>query len=123
VTAQTPPDDTTIGALLNRLKDSGESAFNRLSEQLLETPMFMSAFRRAVEAKAQVDRTVSGTMDFVNLPSKNDVQRLLEELESLGAQVVRQQKTLASVERALAQVNATLAELAARLDRGTAAER
>jgi uncharacterized membrane protein len=120
--SQTPQDETPLGTLLNRLKDSGESAFNRLSEQLLETPMFMTAFRRAVEAKAQVDRTVSGTMDFVNLPSKNDVQRVLEELESLGAQVARQQKTLAAVEKGLAQVNAAVTDLAARFDRGPAAE-
>jgi hypothetical protein len=122
VTAQTPSDDSTIGTLLNRLKDSGESAFNRLSEQLLETPMFMAAFRRAVEAKSQVDRTVSGTLDFVNLPSKNDVQRVLEELESLGAQVARQQKTLAALERGLAQVGAAVADLSARVGREPAAE-
>jgi hypothetical protein len=80
-------DDRSIGAFINRLKTSGESAFNKLSEQLLENPAFMSAFRRAVEAKGQVDKTVSGTMDFMNLPSKNDVQRVLEELTSVSAQL------------------------------------
>jgi hypothetical protein len=105
------PDETTIGTLVNRLKESGESAFNRLSEQLLETPMFMAALRRAVEAKSQVDKTVSTTMDFVNLPSKNDIDRLLEELGSLGAQVARQQKVLTSIEQGVAQLQVTVARL------------
>ncbi len=109
-----PPDDVTIGSLLGRLRESGESAFNALSEQLLENPTFMRAFRKAVEAKADVDRTVSGTLDFVNLPSKNDVQRQLEELSAIGAQLARQQKVLLAIERHLTSINTTLAELAAR---------
>lgn len=107
----TTPDDTSIGTLVTRLKESGESAFNRLSEQLLETPMFMAALRRAVEAKGQVDRTVSGTMDFVNLPSKNDVERVLEELSSVSAQLARQQKALAAIEQSLGQLQVAVARL------------
>jgi hypothetical protein len=109
-----PEDDRSIGAFINRLKTSGESAFNKLSEQLLENPAFMSAFRRAVEAKGQVDKTVSGTMDFMNLPSKNDVQRVLEELTSVSAQLARQQKAITAIERALVQLNAAVAQLVAR---------
>jgi hypothetical protein len=117
VAQQPSQEDTTISALFNRLKESGESAFNKLSEQLLENPVFMSAFRRAVEAKGQVDRTVSGTMDFMNLPSKNDVQRVVEELQSLTAQVTRQQKVITSLEHSAVQLNAAVAQLLARLDR------
>jgi hypothetical protein len=108
VAQQPSQEDTTISALFNRLKESGESAFNKLSEQLLENPVFMSAFRRAVEAKGQVDRTVSGTMDFMNLP---------EELQSLSAQVTRQQKVITSLEHSAVQLNAAVAQLLARLDR------
>jgi hypothetical protein len=122
VTGQPSQDDTTIGALVNRLKESGESAFNKLSEQLLENATFMAAFRRAVEAKGQVDRTVSGTMDFINLPSKNDVGRVLEELESVGAQLARQQKAVAAIERSLVQLNAAVAQLVERVDRARGAE-
>lgn len=105
------PDDSSVGAIVNRLKESGESAFNRLSEQLLETPMFMAALRRAAEAKGQVDRTVSGTMDFVNLPSKNDVERVIEEIGSLRTQLARQQKTLATLEQAIGQIQSAVARL------------
>ena len=105
-------NDDLLLDCFNRLKESGESTFNRLSEQLLETPMFMSAFRRAVEAKGSVDRTVSGAMDFMNLPSKNDFERVLEEVNTIGAQLTRQQKTLAGIEQALAQIQTRLAQLA-----------
>jgi hypothetical protein len=107
--ADEPQDDRTISALLGRLKESGESAFNSLSAQLLENPTFLAALRRALEAKGQVDRTVSGTLDLVNLPSKNDVTRILEALESLGAQLARQQRSLAALEQAVARIEDRLA--------------
>lgn len=108
-------DDTSITGLVSRLKESGETAFNKLSEQLLENPTFMAAFRRALEAKGQVDKTVSGTLDFINLPSKNDFARLLEEIESLSAQVGRQQRVITSLEQGFVQLNAAVAQLLARL--------
>jgi hypothetical protein len=111
---QPPPDDKTIGAFVNRLRESGESAFNKLSEQLLDNPMFMSAFRRAAEAKGHVDKTVSGTLDLMNLPSKNDVERLAAELQGISTQLARQQKAIAGVERTLVQLNASVAEIIAR---------
>lgn len=107
--ADQPPDDRTISAFLGRLKESGESAFNSLSAQLLEHPAFMAALRRALEAKGEVDRTVSGALDLVNLPSKNDVERILATLESMTAQLARQQRSLAALEQAVARLETRLA--------------
>jgi hypothetical protein len=114
VAQQQGPDDRTIGRFIDRLKESGETAFNKLSEQLLENPAFLAAFRRAAEAKGQVDKTVSGTMDFINLPSKNDVQRVMEELSSIGVQLARQQNALARIEQAVERVVADVKALGAR---------
>jgi hypothetical protein len=100
-----------ISTLMNQLKESGESAFNRLSEQLLENPLFMNAMQRTLQAKSQVDRTVAGTMDFVNMPSKNDIQRILEEVEQLSAKVGRAQRAIASMERLLEEMKASLDKL------------
>jgi hypothetical protein len=94
-------EDMSIGALLNRLRESGEGTFNKLSEQLLENPAFLNAFRKAIEAKGQVDRTVSGAMDFINVPSKNDIARILEEVESISAQLARQQRMLTEIQEAV----------------------
>jgi chaperonin cofactor prefoldin len=101
-----------IGTLLNQIKNSGESAFNRLSEQLLENPLFMQALQRTLEAKGTVDKTVSGTLDFVNVVSKNDIQRLLEEIEDLSAKVGRTQRAVDSMERLLEEMKASIDKLA-----------
>lgn len=99
-----PTTQDPITAFVNQLKESGETAFNRLSEQLLENPLFMKALARTVAAKGQVDRTVADTMDFVNVVSKNDVQRILEELETLSQKVGRTQRAVASMERLLEEM-------------------
>lgn len=111
-------EDTSIGALLNRLRESGEGTFNKLSEQLLENPAFLSAFRKAIEAKGQVDRTVSGAMDFINVPSKNDISRILEEVESIGLQLARQQRVLGELQKAIGTLTA-----GSRRRKGTATRR
>jgi hypothetical protein len=104
-------DESLIGAFLNRLKESGEGAFNRLSEQLLENPLFLDAMRHTLEAKGQMDRTISGTLDFVNLPSKNDIGRIVEELESLSAKIAKQQRSMAQIEQDMAVVKALVERL------------
>jgi len=71
----------------------------------------MTAMQRTVQAKSQVDRTVAGTLDFVNVVSKNDVQRILEEMEALSAKVGRTQRAVASMERLLEEMKASLDKL------------
>lgn len=106
----TTPDPITI--FVNQLKESGETAFNRLSEQLLENPVFMKALQRTAEAKSHVDKTVAGTMDFVNVVSKNDVQRILEEIEELSNKLGRTQRAVASMERLLEEMKTALDKMA-----------
>jgi archaellum component FlaC len=108
-------DESLIGGFLNRLKESGEGAFNKLSEQLLENPVFLDAMRRTLEAKGQVDRTISGTMDLVNLPSKNDVSRIVEELESMSARLGKQQKAIASLEHDVKVIKTLVETISTRL--------
>ena len=103
--------DTTVRSLLGRLKDSGEQVVNELSQQLLENPTFLAALRRSIEAKDRVGRTISGTMDFVNLPSKNDVTALMDAIEHLGVRVAKQERTLAAIEKSLQEMKAALAAL------------
>jgi uncharacterized coiled-coil protein SlyX len=105
--------DTLIGGFLSRLRDSGEGAFNRLSEQLLENPVFLDALRRTLEAKGQVDRTISGTLDLMQLPSKNDTQRVTEMLEEISTRVAKQQRMLTQIEQDVAVVKALVERLTA----------
>ncbi len=100
--------EKTVRSLLGRLKDSGEQVFNELSQQLLDNPTFLAALRRSVEAKERVGRTISGTMDFVNLPSKNDVAALMEALEHLSIRVAKQDRALAAIQQRLDEIKAAV---------------
>jgi predicted DNA-binding ArsR family transcriptional regulator len=107
--ADQPTPDKMIGALIGRLMESGEGAFNKLSEQLLANPLFLDAMRRTIEAKGHVDKTISGTMDLVNLPSKNDISKIMEDIETLAGKMAKQERVLAKVEQDLI-VTKTLVE-------------
>jgi hypothetical protein len=111
--ADQPTPDKMIGALVGRLMESGEGAFNKLSEQLLANPLFLDAMRRTLEAKGQVDKTISGTMDLVNLPSKNDMSRIIEDLETLGGRMAKQERVLAKIEQELQALKSMVEGLAA----------
>lgn len=108
-----PEGEPTVRSLLGRLKDSGEQVINDLSQQLLENPTFLAALRRSIEAKERVGRTIGGTMDFVNLPSKNDMAAIMEAIEHLGVRVAKQERTLAAIEQRLAEMTAALGALSA----------
>lgn len=112
-----PTEDGVVGALLSKVKESGEGAFNAVSEQLLESPVFLDAMRRTLEAREQVNRTVAGALDLVNVVSKNDVERIVSALEDLGTKVARQQRTLASLEQNMVVVKALVEKIAGDLAR------
>ena len=107
----TTPNDNPVTSLLGRLKGSGEQVLNDLSQQLLENPTFLAALRRSIEAKERVARTISGTMDFVNLPSKNDMTAILSAVEHLEIRLAQQQRSLAAIEMRLDEMRATLAKV------------
>ncbi len=114
-----PPNESVISSLLGRLKDSGEQVVNEISQQLLENPTFLAALRRSIEAKDRVAQTISGTMDFVNLPSKNDVAAVMALLERLSLRMSTQQRSLAAIEQRLDQMKAALDALSAAVQEGT----
>jgi ribosomal 50S subunit-associated protein YjgA (DUF615 family) len=103
--------DNAVSSLLGRLKGSGEQVFNELAQQLLENPTFLAALRRSIEAKERVGRTISGTMDFVNLPSKNDMTAIQAALEHLDVRLAQQQRLLAAIEQRLDEMRAALETL------------
>ncbi len=113
-------NENAVFSLIDRLKDSSEQVFNELSQRLLENPTFPAARRRSIEAKDRVGRTISGTMDFVNLPSKNDVSAIMESIEHLGMRLSSQQRALAAVEKRLDEIKTILDAMSE--GRGTAEE-
>jgi hypothetical protein len=111
-------DETTnenvVASMLEKLRSSGEQALNDFSQRLLENPTFLAALRRSIEAKDAVGRTISGTMDFVNLPSKNDMTAIMEAIEHLAIRVANQQRTLTAIEQRLDEMKTAIADLSPR---------
>ena len=101
-------EPTSISGFLNKLKSSGEAAFEELSAQLMENELFLSAMKKSLEAKRHVDKTDSETMDFINLPSKNDIERLMEEIEAIRSRLVKQQRSLKELHRAVEEIKELL---------------
>ena len=108
--AESKKEDTgPIGSFLASLKNSGQAAFDELSAQLLENELFLAAMKKSLEAKGRVDRTVGETLDFMSLPSKNDVTKVLEEIEGIRSRLVKQQRMLKELERGVGELKELLA--------------
>ena len=101
-------DSGPIGSFLESLKSSGQAAFDELSAQLLENELFLAAMKKSLEAKGRVDKTVGGTLDFMSLPSKNDVGKVLEEIEGIRSRLVKQQRTLRDLEQSVGELKELL---------------
>ena len=69
----------------------------------MENALFISAMKKSLEAKSHVDKTVSGDMDFMNLPSKNDVAKLMEEMQRVRSRMVKQQRLLVEIKTMLSR--------------------
>ena len=101
-------DAGPIGNFLASLKNSGQAAFDELSAQLLENELFLAGMKKSLEAKGRVDKTVGETLDFMSLPSKNDVARLLEEIEGIRSRLVKQQRALRNLEQGVQELKELL---------------
>jgi len=106
-------DPGPIQGFLDSLKKSGQAAFDELSAQLLENELFLAAMKKSLEAKGRVDKTIGETLDFMSLPSKNDVVKVLEEIEGLRSRLVRQQRALTSLEKSVQELKELLARRSA----------
>lgn len=102
-------DPGPVRGFLASLKNAGQAAFDELSEQLLENELFLAAMKRSLEAKGRVDKTVGETLDFMSLPSKNDVARVLEEIEGIRSRLVKQQRALRNLEQGVQELKELLA--------------
>jgi len=101
-------DAGPIGSFLASLKNSGQAAFDELSAQLLENELFLAGLKKSLEAKGRVDKTVGETLDFMSLPSKNDVARLLEEIAGIRKRLVQQQRALGNLEQGVQELKELL---------------
>lgn len=82
-------DENLVSELVGKLRGAGEETFNQLAGQLMQNETFLSVMQQSLSAKQQVDSAVSGTMDFVNLPSKNDISAIVDRLDAISTRLAR----------------------------------
>jgi hypothetical protein len=99
--------------LRERVSARGEEAFGRLAQDLLENPWVNSALAAALEARGKASQAQEVAMDFLNLPSAAQIERLTRRVRSVSQRLEAIEDTLARLEDAL---EGSPAAVAARLD-------
>lgn len=78
--------------LLKYLLSLGEQQLSRVAEDILSNPRVAAAFshglKRAFETKGHMDRNMQTLLALLNLPSRQDFNRLLHKVEALQGSLV-----------------------------------
>jgi hypothetical protein len=99
--------------LRERVSARGEDALGRIAQDLLENPWVNSALAAALEARGKASQAQEVAMDFLNLPSASQIERLTRRVRSVSQRLEAIEDTLARLEDAL---EGSPAAVAARLD-------
>ena len=89
------------GGLRARLEARGEEALGRIAQDLLENPVVNSALTAALEARGRAAQAQEVAMDFLNLPSAAQIERLTRRVRSLSQRLESIEDSLARLEEAL----------------------
>jgi len=109
--AEEPP--THDEGLRARIGARGEEALGRIAQDLLENPWVNSALSAALEARGRATQAQEVAMEFLNLPSAAQIERLTRRVRSLSHRLESIEDAIARLEDGL---RATPAPLAGRLD-------
>jgi chromosome segregation ATPase len=106
-------DEDQLDGLRERVAARGEEALGRLAQDLLENPWINSALAAALEARGKASQAQEAALDFLNLPSAAQIERLTRRVRSVS-------QRLEAIEDALSRLEDTLegtpAAIATRLD-------
>ena len=129
-----PQDEPQPEGLRERVGARGEELIGRVAQDLLENPMVNSMLAAALDARGRAAQAQEIAMDFLNLPSAAQIERLTrrvrsvaQRLESIEDSLARLEDTLRAIPRSdaieqrLGDVAAALTELRDRLPEGTSA--
>jgi len=101
------------GGLRERVTARGEEALGRLAQDLLENQWINSALTTAFEARGKAAQAQEVALDFLNLPSAAQIERLTRRVRSVSQRLEAIEDALARLEDALER---TPAPIATRLD-------
>ncbi|HEY7968095.1 MAG TPA: hypothetical protein VID68_13820 [Solirubrobacteraceae bacterium] len=109
-------------SLRDRVASRGEEALGKLAQDLLENPWINSALTAAFDARGKATQAQEVAMDFLNLPSAAQMERLTRRVRSLSQRLEGIEESLkrledgthagASLAQRLDAIEAQLAELA-----------
>ncbi|HXR13156.1 MAG TPA: hypothetical protein VN740_00770 [Solirubrobacteraceae bacterium] len=106
-------DEARLDGLRERVSARGEEALGRIAQDLLENPWVNSALAAAFEARGKASQAQEVAMDFLNLPSAAQIERLTRRVRSVSQRLEAIEDALSRLEDAL---EGTPLGIATRLD-------
>ena len=91
-----------LDGLRERVTARGEEAIGRLAQDLLENPWINSALSAAFEARGKAAQAQEAAMDFLNLPSAAQIERLTRRVRAVSQRIEAVEDALGRLEDALA---------------------
>jgi len=85
-------------SLRDKVAARGEEALGKLAQDLLENPWINSALTAAFEARGKATQAQEVAMDFLNLPSAAQMERLTRRVRSLSQRLEAIEETLKRLE-------------------------
>jgi chromosome segregation ATPase len=102
-----------LDGLRERVAARGEEALGRLAQDLLDNPWINSALTTALEARGKASQAQEAALDFLNLPSAAQIERLTRRVRSVSQRLEAIEDALSRLEDAL---ESTPLPIATRLD-------
>lgn len=106
-------DQAQLDGLRERVTARGEEALGRIAQDLLENPWINSALAAAFEARGKASQAQEVAMDFLNLPSAAQIERLTRRVRSVSQRLEAIEDALSRLEDSL---DGTPVGIATRLD-------
>ena len=106
-------DQAQLDGLRERVAARGEEALGRIAQDLLENPWVNSALTAAFEARGKASQAQEVAMDFLNLPSAAQIERLTRRVRSVSQRLEAIEDALSRLEDSL---EGTPVGIATRLD-------
>ena len=79
-------------SLFEKLYEASEEQVSRFAKETVSHPSFSSTMERVLrnvlETKGKVDKNVDHLLNFINVPSKSDYNKLLAKVETLQGSLV-----------------------------------
>ena len=106
-------DEAQLDGMRERVTARGEEALGRIAQDLLENPWINSAITAAFEARGKATQAQEVAMDFLNLPSAAQIERLTRRVRSVSQRLEAIEDALSRLEDSLV---GTPVGIATRLD-------